>query len=85
MIKKKEINIPIFDQTVIVLLGDKHEIIDYLQDVYATDSLQDLINKGFIAACCNYNGLPHIVLDQETFEIEQFLHELAHATFTILD
>lgn len=85
MITKRTINIPIFNQSVIILLGDKNEIITYLQDSYGTDQLNDLLDKGFIAACCNYNGLPHIVLDEKDFQFGHFLHELAHSVYCILN
>lgn len=37
MIKIKEVKIPLYDQTVYIILGDPYEVQDYLRDAYRGD------------------------------------------------
>lgn len=37
MLKIKEVNIPIFNQTIYFIFGDSAEVKDYLRDVYCGD------------------------------------------------
>ena len=83
MILKKEIKIPIYNQTVWLILGDANEVQSYLCDVYSGDfSFDEDTTNGI---CLNRGGTSWIWLDIDGLDIGLLGHELLHSVLDLAE
>lgn len=82
MIKIKEVKIPLYDQTVYIILGDPYEVQDYLRDAYRGDFSFDPSTSNAVALHRKLTSW--IWFDLETVTVPIIAHELSHAVFDLM-
>lgn len=80
------ITIPIYNQKINLISGDREECIDYLNDLYTTGGN---LNINWLektrAATYNINDDIWIYIDLYDVSIPILVHELSHATFDVMN
>ena len=81
MLLTHKTSIPIYNQSVLFIIGDPIETQDYLSDVHRKDFSFNSDETDAIAFHC---GLDHIIWLSSEISFPELTHELGHATFDIM-
>ena len=82
MLLTHKIQIPIFNQTVNIFIGNPYEFQDYLKDV---ERLEDVtFNENTVDGICIHDRLTSWIWLREDATIDVLFHELCHAVFDLM-
>lgn len=83
-IYKKKIQIPIYNQEINFIAGERHECLKYLEDLYKCDLSTWDVSENY-AITLRINCDIWVFFDPVDFSLGAIVHELGHATYEIMN